>query len=140
MHIADGISLGIIATFVAWVAAGFVYGTFSLLDLALALACAAGTFGVGTLAFVAGAMGGADVKLATVVSLFAGPALILDFVAVTAVVGGLLAVAVLAGAPIGPVVASAGDGTVWARLRCSLPYGPAIAVGGLWIALAPALT
>lgn len=138
MHIADGISLGIIATFVAWVAAGFVYGTFSLLDLALA--CAAGTFGVGTLAFVAGAMGGADVKLATVVSLFAGPALILDFVAVTAVVGGLLAVAVLAGAPIGPVVASAGDGTVWARQRCSLPYGPAIAVGGLWIALAPALT
>ena len=140
MHIADGISLGIIAAFVVWVAAGFVYGAFSLLDLALALACAAGMFGVGTLAFAAGAMGGADVKLATVVSLFAGPALIFDFVAVTAVVGGLLAVAVLAGAPIGLVVASTGDGTVRARLRCSLPCGPAIAVGGLWVALAPALT
>lgn len=85
MHIADGVSLGIIATFVAWVPAGFVYGAFSLLDLALA--CAAGMFGAGTLAFAAGAMGGADVKLATVVSLFAGPALILDFVAVIARLG-----------------------------------------------------
>jgi prepilin peptidase CpaA len=140
MHIADGISLGIIAIFVTWATAGFVSGTFSLLDLALALACAAGMFGLGTLAFAAGAMGGADVKLATVVSLFAGPALILDFVTVTAVIGGLLAVAVLAGAPIGPVVASTGDGTVRARLRGSLPYGPAIAVGGLWVALALALT
>jgi prepilin peptidase CpaA len=140
MHIADGISLGIIAIFVVWATAGFVSGSFSLLDLALALACAAGMFGLGTLAFAAGAMGGADVKLAAVVSLFAGPALILDFISITTVVGGLLGVALLAGAPIGPVVASTGEGTVRTRLRGSLPYGPAIAAGGLWVALALALT
>jgi prepilin peptidase CpaA len=139
MQIADGISLGIIAVFVAWAATGFAAGTFSLLDLALALACAAGMFGLGTLAFAAGAMGGGDVKLAAAASLFAGPSLILDFVTVTAVIGGLLGVAILAGARIGPV-ASTGGGTVRARLRGNLPYGPAIAVGGLWVALALALT
>lgn len=135
MQIADGISLGIIAVFVAWAAAGFASRGFSLLDLALALACATGMFGLGTLAFAAGAMGGGDVKLAAVVSLFAGPTLILDFVMVTAVVGGLLGVAILAGAPIGPV-APTGDGSMRARLRGNLPYGPAIAAGGLWVALA----
>ncbi len=139
MHIADGISLGAIAIFAVWATTGIVSGTFSLLDLTLALACAAGTFGVGVLAFAAGAMGGGDVKLATVVALFAGPALILDFVTMTSVVGCLLGVAVVAGAPIGRV-ASAGGCTVGARLRRKLPYGPAIAAGGLWVALALALT
>jgi prepilin peptidase CpaA len=139
MQIADGISLGIAALFIPWALAGVAASTFSLLDLALALACAAGMFGLGTLAFAAGAMGGGDVKLAAAASLFAGPGLMLDFVTMTALVGGLLGVAILAGAPIGPVP-SAGDGTVRARLRGNLPYGPAIAAGGLWVALALALT
>jgi prepilin peptidase CpaA len=139
MQIADGISLGIAALFVPWALTGIAAGTFSLLDLALALACAAGIFGLGALAFVAGAMGGGDVKLAAAASLFAGPGLMLDFVTVTALVGGLLGVAILAGAPIGRV-ASAGDGTVRVRLRGNLPYGPAITAGGLWVALALALT
>jgi prepilin peptidase CpaA len=139
MQIADGISLGIIAIFAIWAMTGIAAGTFSLINLALALVCAAGMFGLGALAFAAGAMGGGDVKLAAAASLFAGPALILDFVTVTALVGGCLGVAILAGAPIGPV-ASTGDGTVRARLRSNLPYGPAIAAGGLWVALALALT
>jgi prepilin peptidase CpaA len=139
MNIADGISLGIVAIFLAWAMTGVAAGTFSLLDLALALACAAGMFGLGTFAFAAGAMGGGDVKLAAAVSLFAGPAQILDFVTVTAMVGGLLGVAILAGARIGPVASTAGC-TVRARLRGHLPYGPAIAAGGLWVALAVALT
>jgi prepilin peptidase CpaA len=139
MNIADGISLGIIAAFIVWAMTGVVAGTFPLLDLALALVCAAGMFGVGVLAFAAGAMGGGDVKLAAAASLFAGPALMLDFVTVTAMVGGLLGLAILAGARIGPV-ASTGGSTVRARLRGNLPYGPAIAVGGLWVALTLALT
>ena len=139
MQIADGISLALIAVFGVWAAAGLVADTFSLLDVALALACAAGMFGLGTLAFAAGAMGGGDVKLAAAASLFAGPGLMIDFVTVTALVGGLLGVAILAGAPIGPV-APCDDGTVRARLRGNLPYGPAIAMGGLWVALALALT
>ena len=139
MTIADGISLGIIAVFAAWAATGIAAGTFSLLDVAFALACAVGMFGLGALAFAAGAMGGGDVKLAAAAGLFAGPTLILDFVTVTAVIGGLLGVAILAGARIGPI-ASTGGCTVRARLRGNLPYGPAIAAGGLWVALALALT
>lgn len=139
MQIADGISLGVIAAFVAWATTGIAAGTFSLLDVGLALACAVGMFGLGALAFAAGAMGGGDVKLAAAASLFAGPALILDFITVTALIGGLLGVAILAGARIGPV-ASAGGCAVRARLRGNLPYGPAIAAGGLWVALALALT
>lgn len=102
MHIADGVPLGIAPIFVVWAMTGVEAGIFSLIDLALALVCAASMFGLGTLAFAAGAMGGGDVKLAAAASLFAGPALILDFVTVTALVGGLLGVAILAGAPIGP--------------------------------------
>ncbi len=139
MQIADGISLGIVGIFAVWAAAGFANGTFSLLDLALAAVCAAGMFGLCTLAFAAGMMGGGDVKLAAAVSLFAGPALILDFIVVTAIVGGALGLAILAGAPIGSP-APTGDGTMRARLRGNLPYGPAIAVGGLSVALALALT
>ena len=96
-------------------------------------------FGLGTLAFAAGAMGGGDVKLAAAASLFAGPALILDFVTVTALVGGLAGRG-HPGRRADRPVASAGGGTVRARLRGNLPYGPAIAAGGLWVALALALT
>ena len=75
---------------------------------------------------------GGDVKLAAVTTLFAGPGLLLDFALIVAVAGGLLGLAILAGAPIGPV--AAGDRTVRARLGNNLPYGPAIALGGLWVA------
>ncbi len=139
MRIADGIPLGIVAIFIAWVMTGFISGALSPLTLAPVLACAAGMFGAGTLAFTAGAVGGGDVKLASAAALFAGPALILDFMAVTAVVGGLLGLAILAGAPIGSV-ASAGDGSAMRpRRRTTLPYGPAIAAGGLWVAMALAM-
>jgi prepilin peptidase CpaA len=139
MRIVDGISLGIVAVFGAWALTGVVAGTFSWVDLALALLCAAAMFGLGTLAFASGAMGGGDVKLAAAASLFAGPALLLDFFMVTTLVGGALGVAILAGAPIGPM-APAGGTTMRARLRGDLPYGPAIAMGGLWVAASLALT
>jgi prepilin peptidase CpaA len=48
-------------------------------------------------------------------------------------------VAIFAGARIGPA-APAGDTPVQARLRRSLPYGPAIAAGGLWVAAALAIS
>ena len=46
---------------------------------------------------------------------------------------GAVCVAVSQGVPcLGPV--TAGDQTVRARLGHNLPYGPAIALGGLWVA------
>jgi prepilin peptidase CpaA len=138
LHIADAISLGIVFVFLVWAVGGLALGTLSLPQMGLAAACAAAVFALGAAAFALGGVGGGDVKLMAASSLFAGPTQMLDFVMVTALVGGLLSLAILAGAPIGPM-APTGAGTVRARLRGGLPYGPAIAAGGLWVAAALAL-
>jgi len=133
MRIADSLSLAIVAVFAVWALSGVALGTLSLSTIGLAVVCAVVLFGAGAAAFAVGAFGGGDVKLLAAASLFAGPALISDFLMVTALAGGALGVAILAGAPIGPDVPAA-DATVRARLRGGLPYGPAIAAGGLWVA------
>jgi prepilin peptidase CpaA len=135
MHIADSVSLAIVGTFAAWALGGLVAGTLSFSAIGLALVCAAIVFGAGIAAFAAGALGGGDVKLLTAASLFAGPGMISDFLLVTALAGGALGLAVLAGALIGPA-APAADAAIRTRLRRGLPYGPAIAAGGLWVAAA----
>lgn len=129
LHIENGLSIAIAALFAAWALFGLASGTFPLSAIGLSIACATGLFAAGAAAFAAGMMGGGDVKLLAAVALFAGPAQILDLLLVTAVAGALLGIAVLAGAPIGPV-----SGPGEAALRRRLPYGPAIAVGGLWVA------
>ncbi len=137
MRIANRLSLAVAAAFLIWALVGFGTGQTSIENLAATALCAIAVFGLGALAFAAGVLGGGDVKMLAAASLFAGPALLLDFLAVTALAGGVLALAMLAGAPIGPAIA-ARDGTVRARMRGGLPYGPAIAVGGLWVAAAHA--
>jgi prepilin peptidase CpaA len=133
MQISNRLSVAIVGCFAVWSLAGLAQGTFSLTSLGLAVACAIGAFAVGALAFAFSALGGGDVKLLAAASLFAGPALMLDFLTVTVLVGGVLGLATLAGIPVGPVE-PATDGTVRARLRRGLAYGPAIAAGGLWLA------
>jgi prepilin peptidase CpaA len=149
MRIADGLSLGIVGAFAVWALGGLAGGTLSLFNLGLAVACALAMFGAGAVAFASGALGGGDVKLAAASTLFAGPALTLDFVMVTALVGGVLGLLLLAGAPIGPLAERAtptstptptGSSTLRARLHSGLPYGPAIAVGGWCVAATLALT
>ena len=130
MRIANSLSLGVVACFAVWAAAGLGAGTISIATVALSLACAVVLFGIGAVAFAFGAVGGGDVKLLAAASLFAGPSHQMDFLTVMALAGGALGLAALAGAPIGR--AEAGEGT--ARLQVGLPYGPAIAAGGLWVA------
>jgi prepilin peptidase CpaA len=133
MQIANGFPLAIAGLFVVWAVTGLASGQMSFGDLGLSLACGLALFGAGAAAFAAGALGGGDVKLLAAVSLFAGPQKLSDFLIITAVVGGLLGLAILAGAPIGrPAVA--GPRPLRERLRGGLPYGPAIAAGGLWVA------
>lgn len=129
LHIGNGLSIAIAALFAAWAVMGLIAGSYTLRTFGLSIACGAGLFAMGVAAFAAGILGGGDVKLLAAVGLFAGPAEILDLLLVTALVGGLLGIAVLAGARIGP--ASPKGGAVLSR---RLPYGPAIAVGGLWVA------
>jgi prepilin peptidase CpaA len=138
MHIADAVSVAIIAAFAVWASSGLIRGTLSFTTVGLALVCAAALFGAGAAAFAAGALGGGDVKLLAATSLFAGFGLLSDFLLVTTLVGGVLGLAVLAGAPIGPL-APATATTIRTRLRGRLPYGPAIAAGGLWVAASLAL-
>jgi prepilin peptidase CpaA len=133
MRIANGFSLAIVGAFGLWAVVGLAAGTLSLQALAWAIACGAGLFALGAGAFAMGMIGGGDVKLMAAVGLFAGPALLLEFLTVMALAGGALGFAVLAGAPLG-AAAGRGEATVRARLRGGLPYGPAIATGGLWVA------
>jgi prepilin peptidase CpaA len=139
MRIADGFSVAVVATFGVWTLCGFAGDGPSLARIGLAVGCAAAVFALGALAFALGGLGGGDVKLLAASSLFAGSDLLVEFLTVTALAGGVLGLAVLAGAPIGPT-ATAGGTSVQTRLRGGLPYGPAIAVGGLWIAAASAMS
>lgn len=135
MRIANWLSVATAVVFFAWALSGIGTGALVPGDLALAVTCAIAVFLVGAAAFAAGVLGGGDVKLLAAASLFAGPALLLDFLTIVALAGGLVGIAVLAGAPIGPAAAASDGTTVRARLRTGLPYGPAIAAGGLWVAV-----
>ena len=134
MRIADWVSIGIVAAFGVWALSGLAAGNTTFTTIGLAAGCGVAVFAIGALGFASGVLGGGDVKLLAASSLFAGPALLLDFLMVTALAGGVLGLAMLAGARIGPAAAAAGDACVSGRLRRGLPYGPAIAAGGLWVA------
>ena len=115
-------------------------------DLVGGLWVAGAVFAVGFLAFAFGKFGGGDVKLMTAMALWAGPAAIMDFLLVTALAGGGLALIYLL-----PPLAFA---MTWCRVKAEqafpvmqaveirsnvktdgIPYGVAIAAGGavvLW--------
>ena len=133
MRIPNRLPAAIMAAFAVWAVAGWTLGSVSVADLGATSVCAAVVFAVGGLVFATGSMGGGDVKLLTAVTLFAGPDLLADFLMVTALTGGAMALASLAGARIGPS-APGFDGALGTRMREGLPYGPAIAAGGLWVA------
>ena len=94
-------------------------------------------FGVCILLFAKGVMGGGDVKLITVCTVWAGPSLLLPFLFWTSVAGGLvtLGVVIVRHAPhyipaLSPIVNPLG-----LRMhKAKVPYGIGIAVGGLHVA------
>jgi len=141
LHIANGFALAVVAVFAIFAAAGWASGRLPISSIGVAVLGAVLVFAVGVAAFAAGVLGGGDVKLLAAVGLFAGPARLLDFLAVIALAGGVLGIAMLAGAPIGGGQPAGTGGATWrARLRGGVPYGPAIAAGGLWLAASSALS
>lgn len=111
-----------------------------------ALLCAGVVLAIGILMFALKAMGGGDVKLMAVTTLWAGPPLIMGFAIVTAVAGALLALvtalmlcvsAVRAEAAGGLGLGALVSGLAQVRhvplLKITVPYGVAIAIGGLWV-------
>jgi prepilin peptidase CpaA len=77
-------------------------------------------------------IGGGDVKLMSAVALWAGPMRILDFLFVTAIIGGFIAGGLLLRhRHLAPV-----DGVPGAVASTEVPYGVAISVGGMFVAFA----
>jgi prepilin peptidase CpaA len=100
------------------------------------LLLAGAVFGGGLVSFAAGWVGGGDVKLMAATALWVGPASFVDFLLVTAIAGGAIAVLMLSG--IRFTMAQLADSAGFADIRDvilgrSIPYGVAIAVGG-WVA------
>ncbi len=102
-----------------------------------ALIVAGVVLAVGFALFALRIIGGGDAKLLAVVALWAGPPLIVFLMLSTAIVGGLLAL--FASTPLRmllPYVAAAArvDADVGQLVNTQIPYGVAIAAGGLIVA------
>ena len=97
---------------------------------------------VGTILFATGVMGGGDTKLLAAAGFWAGLDLAPAFLFVTALAGAAIGIAWLSPMrrlmPAAPVEAGMptvdGDAGWRARLKQPVPYGVAIAVGGLYLA------
>jgi prepilin peptidase CpaA len=89
---------------------------------AVQLGMAVGVFGLFSIAFFMGQMGGGDVKLAAALTLWFAPIEVLHFLVVMSISGGVLTLVVLG---LHKVRRKAGQPEV--------PYGVAIAFGGLFI-------
>jgi prepilin peptidase CpaA len=90
-------------------------------------------FAVGAGLFALRIMGGGDVKLIAAVGLWAGPASALPALFVMAIVGGVLALAMVAASVVRTRLAIAGFGTPGPTVKSlPLPYGVAIAAAGWW--------
>ncbi len=98
---------------------------------------AALVFTVGALLFARGLMGGGDVKLMAAAALWAGPSLISTFAIAVSLSGALLAALMLSPlrglmpAPSPEAVALTGGSDT--GLRQPMPFGVAIAIGGLCV-------
>ncbi|MBV9859496.1 MAG: prepilin peptidase [Alphaproteobacteria bacterium] len=110
-----------------------------------AIVCAAVVFIVGALGFSRGYVGGGDVKLLTVATLWAGPGGTPALLAVTGLIGGALALSLLN--PIGAQLWHAAQaclgrasGRGVAERPTQVPYGIAIAAAALIITLPPHLS
>jgi prepilin peptidase CpaA len=107
-----------------------------------ALGCAAAVFLAGALCFARGYLGGGDVKLLAVATLWAGPTGTPAFLVLTGVLGGLLALSLLippvtyitslARAKLGPADTPTRDGSA-----TPVPYGIAIAAAAMIVVFLP---
>ncbi len=96
---------------------------------------AAITLAVGLALFSAKLMGGGDVKLMAAIALWAGPHSMLAFVLITSVIGGILSLFMLVASRFQPA-ATPPDGIARrSYFRVHVPYGAAIAVGGMFVAV-----
>ena len=105
----------------------------SLAAMGWQVALALGCLTVGTCLFATGAMGGGDVKLLTALALWFRPVWYAQMLVVMALAGGVLALASLAGRRRSRLLTAPHLPQLPRKSDAGLPYGIAIAVGGLWV-------
>ncbi len=120
----------------------YIFADASLIGVLAAIGCALVVFIAGAMCFSRGFLGGGDVKLLTAATLWAGPTQTLALLVATSVLGGLLAlfllappgahIANLARAKLGPASDPSGD-----RQYTPVPYGIAIAAAAMIVVLLP---
>ncbi|MBV8683449.1 MAG: prepilin peptidase [Caulobacteraceae bacterium] len=100
-----------------------------------ALGVGLAVFALALVLFVRGSMGGGDVKLLAAASVWSGPHLLAAFAIVTGLVGALLAAFLMS--PLGRVMPrmprDVAEGAGLGALRQPMPFGFAIAAGGLFV-------
>ena len=132
-RIPNWISLGLVASFPLAAAAGLAAGA-PLTAVGIDLAVGVGALALAAAMFALGWIGGGDAKLFAATALWIGWPAAPTYAAFTGLAGGALAVLLLSlrSAPVRPLVLA---GPAWvARLAEpgeSVPYGVAIAIGGL---------
>ncbi|HEX8622829.1 MAG TPA: prepilin peptidase [Allosphingosinicella sp.] len=90
--------------------------------VALQLALGAGVFGLFAIAFRFGAMGGGDVKMAAALALWLPAAGVVKLLVIMSIAGGVLTLAMLAAHRMAKAAG-----------QPEIPYGIAIAFGGIWL-------
>jgi prepilin peptidase CpaA len=101
-------------------------------DIGIQLAVAAAVFIPFVIMFNFGAIGGGDVKLLGALALWIAPRSVMPFLWVMAVVGGVLAAAMLIHSRLRQPVLSTGDAGE-TPVAPEVPYGVAIAIAGWWV-------
>ncbi len=108
------------------------------IDWAGGIACGVIVFALGFVFFVLRLTGGGDVKLLSAVAMWAGPPFVLSFLIVTAFAGGVVSLTTLMRVLPGRLrpAGRAGFSMRESRaMRERVPYGVAIAVGGVYVAV-----
>lgn len=107
---------------------GFVVTSTAPVDWMSALVIAGAFLAIGFILFAMNFIGGGDVKLLAATALWAGPELAAPFVILTALIGGVISVFLLFRLKYGWVI-----GVPLSENAKSVPYGIAVAAGGLFV-------
>ncbi len=113
----------------------YVWAAVPDVDWAGGIACGTIVFALGFVFFALRLTGGGDVKLLSAVSIWAGPTLVLPFLAVTAFAGGVVSLATLIRVRLRPAGRIGFSMRETPAMRERVPYGVAIAVGGVYVAV-----
>jgi prepilin peptidase CpaA len=127
LTISNWVSLGIVGLYPIHVLTSPVG-----VDWPWSVVIAFGTFAVGFILFALKMVGGGDVKLLSATSLWSAPALFPSFIMFTAIAGGVVGLVILLRRR--RLAPAAADGVVGTE-PAVMPYGVAIAAGGLMLAL-----